>query len=187
MVLLATVVLGLGYNLLMTGIAELAFPHQANGSLVKYNGRVVGSSLIGQQFTAAKFFHGRPSATTPPYNASASSSSNLGPTNPILVKQVEHSLSKILESNPGVTRNQVPNSLIESSASGLDPDITPTGALLQVQRVAKANHLSVNLVRQLVLSHVQARFLWVYGHSYVNVLRLNLALEKLVGRKGIGG
>jgi K+-transporting ATPase ATPase C chain len=179
MVLLFVVVLGLGYNLLMVGIGEAAFPAHANGSMVNYDGRVVGSRLIGQQFTSARFFEGRPSATTPPYNAASSAASNYGPTNPALLKEIRTNLAQVLKENPGVKASQVPPDLVESSASGLDPDISPAAAYLQVPRVAKANHLPVATVRNLVAQHVTGRFLGIYGAPHVNVLELNLALLRL--------
>jgi K+-transporting ATPase ATPase C chain len=135
--------------------------------------------LIGQQFSSANFFVGRPSATSPAYNAASSSASNFGPTNPALLKEIRTNLAAILKANPGVKASQVPPSLVESSASGLDPDISPAAAYLQVPRVAKANHLPANTVRNLVASHVVGRFLGIYGAPHVNVLELNLALLML--------
>ena len=181
MVLLFVVVLGLGYNLLMVGIGEAAFPRQANGNLITHHGDVVGSTLIGQQFSAARFFEGRPSATTPPYNAASSAASNYGPTNPALLKEIRTNLAQVLKENPGVKARQVPPDLVESSASGLDPDISPAAAYLQVPRVARANHLPLGELRALVARHVSGRFLGLYGAPHVNVLELNLALLKLVG------
>ena len=182
LVLLFVVVLGLGYNLLMVGIGEAVLPAQANGSIVKHDGRVVGSSLIGQQFTSPRFFEGRPSATSPPYNAASSAASNYGPTNPALLREIRTNLAAVLAENPGVKPTQVPPDLVESSASGLDPDISPAAAYLQVPRVAKANHLPVGAVRNLVAGHVTGRFLGIYGAPHVNVLELNLALLKLVNQ-----
>ena len=179
LVLLFVVVLGLGYNLLMVGIGQAVFSGQANGSMVKYHGRVVGSRLIGQQFTSARFFEGRPSATTPPYNAAASTGSNYGPTNPALLKEIRTNLAAVLKENPGVKATEVPPDLVESSWSGFDPDISPAAAYLQVPRVAKANHLPVATVRNLVAQHVTGRFLGIYGAPHVNVLELNLALLEL--------
>ncbi|MHB8245638.1 MAG: potassium-transporting ATPase subunit KdpC [Acidimicrobiales bacterium] len=179
LVLIALIVLGLGYNLLIVGIGQAVFPSQANGSMVTYGGRVVGSRLIGQQFTSPRFFEGRPSATSPPYNAAASAASNLGPTNPALLKEIRTNLAEVLKENPGVKASQVPPSLVESSASGIDPDISPSAAYLQVPRVAKANHLPVSTVRNLVSQHISGRFLGLFGSPYVNVLELNLALLRL--------
>ena len=179
LILLSVIVLGLGYNLAIVGIGQVVFPNQANGSLIKHNGRVVGSRLIGQQFSSARFFEGRPSATSPPYNAAASAASNFGPTNPALLKEIRTNLAAVLKANPGVKASQVPPSLVESSASGLDPEISPAAAYLQVPRVARANHLSASAVHNLVASHIKGRFLGIYGAPYVNVLELNLALLKL--------
>lgn len=180
LVLAATLVLGLGYNFLMVGIGAAFFPSQANGSLITKGGHVIGSRLIGQQFTAAKYFQGRPSATSPkPYNAAASSASNYGPTNPALLKEIRTNLAAVLKANPGIKASQVPPGLVESSASGLDPDISPAAAYLQVPRVAKANKLPVAQVRALVAKHVSGRFIGVYGAPHVNVLELNLALLKM--------
>jgi K+-transporting ATPase ATPase C chain len=182
MVLLFVVVLGLGYNLLMVGIGEGLMPGRANGSLITHHGQVIGSKLIGQQFSSPRFFEGRPSATTPPYNAASSAASNYGPTNPALLKEIRANLAQVLKENPGVKASQVPPDLVESSASGLDPDISPAAAYLQVPRVARENHLSVAQVRALVAKHVSGRFLGLYGAAHVNVLELNLALLKLVGQ-----
>ncbi len=179
LVLLATLVLGPVYLFAMTGVAQLLLPAQANGSLVRVHGQVVGSRLIGQAFTAPRFFQGRPSATTPAYNAAGSAASNLGPTNPALLQHVRAHLHQFLQENPGVRPGQVPPAMVESSASGIDPDIPVAGALLQVPRVARANGLPVALVRHLVLSHVRGRFLGIFGASYVNVLELNVALQRL--------
>ncbi|MHB1552930.1 MAG: potassium-transporting ATPase subunit KdpC [Acidimicrobiales bacterium] len=179
MVLLFVIVLGLGYNLLMVGIGEGLMPGRANGSLITYHGHVIGSKLIGQQFSAARFFEGRPSATTPPYNAASSAASNYGPTNPALLKEIRTNLAQVLKENPGVKATQVPPDLVESSASGLDPDISPAAAYLQVPRVARANHLPVGEVRALVARHVSGRFIGLYGAPHVNVLELNLALLEL--------
>ena len=179
MVLLFVVVLGLGYNLLMVGVGEGLMPGRANGSLITHDGHVVGSKLIGQQFSAARFFDGRPSATTPPYNAASSAASNYGPTNPALLKEIRTNLAQVLKENPGVKARQVPPDLVESSASGLDPDISPAAAYLQVPRVARANHLPVGEVRALVARHVSGRFIGLYGAPHVNVLELNLALLEL--------
>ena len=182
MVLLFVVVLGLGYNLLIVGIGEGLMPGRANGSLITHHGQVIGSKLIGQQFSSPRFFEGRPSATTPPYNAASSAASNYGPTNPALLKEIRANLAQVLKENPGVKASQVPPDLVESSASGLDPDISPAAAYLQVPRVARENHLSVAQVRALVAKHVSGRFLGLYGAAHVNVLELNLALLKLVGQ-----
>ncbi len=184
LLLLSTVVLGLIYPLVMTGLAQLIFPSQADGSLIVRHGRVIGSRWIGQQFTSARFFQGRPSATTPPYNGSGSAATNYGPTNPALIKEVRTNLAAVLKANPGVTASQVPPSLVESSDSGQDPDISPAGAMLQVPRVAKANHLPGAAVRHLVETHIRGRFLGIFGNRYVNVLELNLAVQALAHGHG---
>lgn len=183
LVLIFTVLLGLGYNFAMIGLGEAAFSSQANGSMVKVNGHVVGSRLIGQQFTSARFFQGRPSATSPaPYNAAASSSSNIGPTNPELISHIKTRIAAIIKENPGVKASQIPPGLVESSGSGLDPDISPAGAYLQVPRVARANHLPVSAVRSLVRTHISGRFIGLYGAPHVNVLELNIALLAMTRR-----
>lgn len=182
LVVLAVVVLGLGYNLAMVGLGAVAFPSQANGSLVTYHGRVIGSRLIGQEFTAPRFFEGRPSATSPtPYNAAASASSNYGPTNPLLLKEVRANLAAVLTENPGTKASQVPPGLVESSGSGLDPDISPAAAYFQAPRVARVNHLPLAAVRTLIASHIRPRFVGIYGDPQVNVLELNIALLGMTG------
>jgi potassium-transporting ATPase KdpC subunit len=183
-----TLITGLIYPLAMTGIAEVIFPNQAQGSLIERNGQVVGSELIGQNFTSDKYFHGRPSATTAPdpndstktvaapYNAANSGGSNLAPSNKALIDRVEGDIDILKKENPSA---QVPIDLVTTSASGLDPDISPEGALFQVPRIAKARNLSEDRVRQLVAEHTQGRWLGLLGEPRVNVLELNLALDKL--------
>jgi K+-transporting ATPase ATPase C chain len=179
-----TVVLGVGYTLLITGIGQLVLPAQANGSLVKVDGKTIGSSLIGQSFTNAKgvalpqWFQSRPSAAGNGYDSGESSGSNYGPNNATLVALI-HSRQAAIEKSDGVTLAQIPADAVTASGSGLDPDISPAYALLQVNRVAKTRGLSVAAVKKLVESKIQGRELGYLGEPTVNVLELNLALEKL--------
>jgi len=177
MLVVMTLLTGLAYPLAMTGIAQLAFPHQANGSLIEKDGKVIGSSLIGQSFAGETYFHGRPSVTpTAPYNGGFSVGSNYGPTAKALIDRVRGDVEKLKTENPGAP---IPADLATASASGLDPDISPAGAYFQVSRVAKARNLSEDRVRQLVADNTQDRFLGVLGEPRVNVLKLNLALDAL--------
>ncbi len=180
--LMMTVLTGLVYPAVVTGIAQLVFPSQANGSLVTVNGKTVGSALIGQPFDGPKYFWGRLSATSPyPYNAVNSSGSNLGPTNPALVDEVKARVDALKAADPGNTQ-PIPVDLVTSSGSGLDPDISPDSAYLQVSRVAKARGLAEDRVRALVAQQAKGPQLGFLGAPRVNVLELNLALDALSSR-----
>ena len=180
LVALFTVVVGIGYVFGVAGFAHLLFPASAQGSMVTYRGRVVGSKLIGQEFTSPGFFQGRPSATTPAYNAASSASSNLGPSNPKLLAHVKSRIRALERENPGLSSRSIPPDMVESSASGLDPDIPVAGAMIQAPRVARADHLSQAAVRGLIDAHVTQPFLGIFGQPYVNVLELNIGLLGLM-------
>ncbi|HEV2954951.1 MAG TPA: K(+)-transporting ATPase subunit C [Xanthobacteraceae bacterium] len=181
-----TLITGLLYPLAITGIAGLLFPDQAQGSLIRRGDTVVGSALVGQQFSSDRYFHGRPSATTKadptdptknvpdPYNAANSGGSNLGPSNKALIDRVQGDVAALKKDNAG---DPIPPDLVTTSASGLDPDISPAAALFQVPRVAKARGMPEDRLRQLVNEHTQARLLGLWGEPRVNVLALNMALD----------
>ena len=188
MIVLMTLLTGLAYPLGMTAVAGLIFPYQAGGSLISRDGHVIGSELIGQNFTSPGYFHGRPSATTDtdpndasktvpaPYNADNSGGSNLAPTSKALVDRVRADAASLAAQNPGVP---VPVDLVTTSASGLDPDLTPAGALFQVPRVASARKVDQSQLRALVAQQTTGRFLGLIGEPRVNVLQLNLALDAM--------
>jgi potassium-transporting ATPase KdpC subunit len=185
--LVTWVLCGIAYPCAVTGLAQLLFPFQADGSLIERNGKVIGSSLIGQNFTSDRYFHGRPSATTEPdpkepsrtipvpYAADNSGGSNLGPTSEVLIKRVKADAARLAGENPGTP---IPVDLVTTSASGLDPDITPAAALFQVPRIANARHIDAARLRALVARHIHDRFLGILGEKRVNVLELNLALDQ---------
>jgi len=181
LVLMTAVLLGLVYPLAVTGLAHVIFPRQAKGSLILAEGRVVGSELIGQQFTKPEYFHPRPSAAGSGYDPTASGGSNLGPTSRALVKRISAAILQLTTEDPGLKPGRIPADMVTTSASGLDPDISPANAYAQVARVAKARHMSEDSIRRLVASSVTDRQFGLLGEPRVNVLHLNLALDAADG------
>jgi K+-transporting ATPase ATPase C chain len=191
LLVLFTVITGLIYPYAITGIAQVVFPHQANGSLVTRDGVVIGSELMGQLFVKDEYFHGRPSATSAPdpadstktvdapYNAANTGGSNLGPTSKVLIERIQGDVERLKEENPNA---KIPIDLVTTSASGLDPHISPEAALFQVPRVAKARNMPEDRVRQLVQDQTQGRLLGLLGEPRVSVLALNLALDRAAAR-----
>ena len=181
-VVVITVVFGLAIPALFTGFAQLAFSSQANGSLIKVHGKVVGSRLAAQAFTKPQYFHERPSATSPAYNAGGTTFANLGPTNPDLAKAVKQQAAAILKLegayNPGLAIHDIPVDAVTTSGSGIDPDISPAYAALQSRRVAAVRHLPLATVKRLIKNHTDDRSLGFFGEPGVNVLELNLALDR---------
>jgi K+-transporting ATPase ATPase C chain len=182
---LLTAVFGLGYPALMTGFAQLAFSHQANGSLITVNGKVVGSALAAQAFTSPRYFMERPSATSPAYNAAGTTFSNLGPTDPALASEVHAEIAAVLKLegpyNPGLTVHDIPVDAVVPSGSGIDPEISIAYADLQARRVAAVRHLPLATVQALIRRYTEGRSWGIFGEPGVNVLELNLALERTVG------
>jgi len=185
-VVVITAFFGLLYPAVMTGFASVAFSGKATGSLIEQNGTVVGSSLAAQEFTAAKYFHERPSATSPAYNAGATTFANLGPTNPQLAKNVNAAIAAILKLegpyNPGLTKGDIPVDAVTTSASGIDPNISQAYAQLQSHRIASVRHMPLSTVQSLISQNTDGRSLGFFGEPGVNVLKLNLALDKETGQ-----
>ena len=184
-IVVITLVFGFAFPALMTGFSQLAFDHEANGSLITRNGKVVGSELAAQGFTKPQYFHERPSATAPPYNADGTTFSNLGPTSSALQKQVRDAIAAILKLegpyNPGLTVHDIPVDAVTTSGPGIDPDITPAYAQLQSRRVAAVRHMSLDQVKRLISDNTDGRSLGFFGEPGVNVLELNLALDNAQG------
>jgi K+-transporting ATPase ATPase C chain len=177
LILLFTAITGFVYPLAITGIAQVIFPHQANGSVIVRDGVVIGSELMGQTFASDRYFHGRPSATGPdPYNAAASSGSNLGPTSKALIERMKSDIDKLKSENPNTN---IPTDLVTASGSGLDPHISPAAALFQVPRVAEARQIPEDRLSQLINENTEGRVLGIFGEHRVNALVLNLALDRI--------
>lgn len=181
--LISTIMLGLIYPLAVTGLAQLLFRDQADGSLLQHNGRIVGSSLLGQAFTGSEYFHPRPSAAGDGYDASASSGSNLGPTSKSLIDRVSKESLKLIAENQELAEGGIPVDMVTTSGSGLDPDISPDNAHAQAGRVAAARRMPVSQMNRLIESNLTGRQFGILGEPRVNVLQLNMALDKMNGRK----
>ena len=179
MTIATTILLGIVYPLTVTVIAQMFFHDKANGQLIEQDGQVIGSRIIGQPFTSAEYFHSRPSAAGTGYDAANSSPSNLGPTNQKLIDRVKNDVAALQAENPGVP---VPIDLVTSSGSGLDPDISPAAAYFQAPRIVRQRHMSDEQVRQLIAAHTEQRQLGILGEPRVNVLELNLALDRAAGK-----
>jgi potassium-transporting ATPase KdpC subunit len=179
MTIVTTVLLGILYPLVVTGLAQLIFPNKANGQLIARDGKIIGSRIIGQAFTGPGYFHSRPSAAGSGYDAANSGGTNRGPTNKVLISRVEQDAAALQAENPNVP---VPVDLVTTSASGLDPDISIAAAEFQIPRIARTRNLSVDRVRQLIASHTQGRQLGFLGEPRVNILELNLALDRQASR-----
>ena len=176
LILVGFLIAGVLYSTASVSIAQLIFPKQANGSVIELNGKIIGSSLVGQNFVSEQYFHGRPSAVS--YNVDGMAGSNLAISNPDLQKQIKERTAQFAQNNQ-MTEQQVPNEMVTASGSGIDPDISPESALLQVKRVAQQRHLPEQQVRDLVQQQIQAEQFGIYGQARVNVLQLNLALDQL--------
>jgi potassium-transporting ATPase KdpC subunit len=181
-IVIVTLIFGLALPALFTGFAQVAFAHQANGSLIDVNGRTVGSRLVAQGFTSPRYFHPRPSGTSPAYNGGGTTFANLGPTNPDLAKAVRQNAAAVLKQerpyNPGLTINQIPVDAVTTSGSGVDPDVSPAYANLQARRIAAVRDLPLSSVQQLIDKNTDGRSLGFLGEPGVNVLELNLALDR---------
>ena len=182
--LVTLLIFGVVYPLLITGIAQVVFPRQANGSMIEQNGKVIGSALIGQQFTSPEYFHPRPSAAGNGYDATASGGSNLGPTNKQLISRIRRDVKIAVNENPSLAGGKAPADMVTTSGSGLDPDISIANAYAQAPRVAKARELSLDELKQIIDAGTTKRQLGVLGEPRVNVLRLNMAMDAgKVGKK----